>query len=348
MRTRTRCSTRQLVMLGMIFQPHTISTTLRSTCRNLLGTWLPRVVVQILAWRQDIVMARALPHHMPRSRPTGTLPMTIPQVTFHLQAHVFPTSHRFTFTTTYHHHHPARPLRCPRFHLITTLTHRCIPTRTPALTHLNHPLPVRNLRVHLDRTTLRVLPFGEASVAITGELYRQRGPLHRQSYLHTVLEINFVSGQQPHRFIRKARYILILRHAPGRPRPPSHLRLFLVLPRTCLLNLLIVTPSRHFRRRSFPPLTHLGRTKVPHRRPPLHRGAQKITTRRVLSFREALTEVERAAGTSRQPYTTRIRCPMPAHRIILRALMRCFRSRNHNHGRRGRRCTQHSIQGYPL
>jgi hypothetical protein len=292
-------------------------------------------------------MARALPHHMPRSRPMDTLPMTIPRVTFHLQAHVFPTSHRFTFTTTYH-HHPARPLRCPRFLLITTLTRRCIPTRIPAPTHLKHPLPVRNLQVHLDRTTLRVLPFGEASVAITGELYSQRGPLRRRSYLHTVLEINFVSEQQQHRFILKARYILILHRAPGRPRPPSLLRLFLVLPRTCLLNLLMVTPSRHFRRRSFPPLTHLGRIKVPRRRPPLHRGAQKITTRRVLRFREALTEVERAAGTSRQPYTTRIRYPMPAHRIILRALMRCFRSRNHNHGRRGRLCTLHSNQGCPL
>jgi hypothetical protein len=270
--------------------------------------------------------------------------MTIPRVTFHLQAHVFPTSHRFMFTITYH-HHPARPLRCPRFLLITTLTRRCIPTRTPAPTHLNHPLPVRNLRVHLDRTALRVLLFGEVSVAIMGELYSQRGPLRRQSFLRSVLEINFVSEQQPHRFIQKARYILILRLAPGRPRPPSLLRLFLVLPRTCLLDHLMVTPSRHSRRRSFPRLTHLGRTKVPRRRPPLLRGAQRITTPRVLSFREALTEVERAAGTSRQPYTTRIRCPMPAHHIILRALMRCFRSRNHNHGHRGHRCTQLSIQG---
>jgi hypothetical protein len=213
--------------------------------------------------------------------------------------------------------------------------------------HLNH-LRVRHLQVQVVQTTSQVLLFGEASVVITGEPCSQRGPLRRPSYPRSVVEINFASEQQPLRFTKKARYILILRRVPGRLRPPSPLRLFLVLPRTCLLSLLTVTPFRHCRRRSFPPLTHLGHTKVQLRPPPLHRGAQKTTTRLVLNFREALTEVERVAGTSRQPYTTRIRCRMPAHHIILRALMRCFRSRNHNHGRRGHPCTQHSIQGCPL
>ena len=212
--------------------------------------------------------------------------------------------------------------------------------------HLNH-LPVRHLQVQVVQTTSQALLFGEASVVITGGPCSQRG-LHRPSYPRSVVEINFASELQPLRSNKKARYILILRRAPGRLRPPSPLRLFLVLPRTCLLSLLTVTPFRHCRRRSFPPLTRLGRTKAQLRPPPLHRGAQKTTTRLVLNFREALTEVERVAGMNRQPYTTRIRCRMPAHHIILRALMRCFRSRNHNHGRRGHPCTQHSIQACPL
>jgi hypothetical protein len=346
MRTQTRCLTRQpQLMPEMIFQRRTISITRRSTCRTLLGTWLPRVVVQILAWRRDLVIAQASPHPTQQSRPMGTLLMTIRRLTFLLQAHVFRTSHRFTFTTI-HLQHPTRLLRCPRFLLITTLTRRCIPTRTPALTHLNR-LRVRHLQVQVDQTTSQVPPFGEACVAITGEPCSQRGPLRRPLCPRSVVEINFASGQQPLRFTKKARYILILRHAPGRLRPPSPLRLFLVLPRTCLLSLLTVTPFRHCRRRSFPPLTHLGHTKVLLRPPPLHRGAQKTTTRLVLNFREALTEVERVAGMSRQP-CTRIRCRMPAHHIILRALMRCFRSHHHNHGRRGHPCTQHSIQGCPI
>jgi hypothetical protein len=97
-------------MLEMIFQRRTISITRRSTCRTLLGTWLLRVVVQILAWRRDIVIAQASPHHMQRFRPMGTLLMTIRRLTCPLQAHVFPTSHRFTFTTT-HIQHPTRILR---------------------------------------------------------------------------------------------------------------------------------------------------------------------------------------------------------------------------------------------
>jgi len=331
-------------MPEMTFQRRTISTTRQSTCRTLLGTWLLRVVAQIPAWRRDIVMAQASPHHTQHSRPSDTLPMTIRRTTFPLQARVSPTSHRFTFMTT----HIQHPTRLPRFLLTITLTRRCIPTRMPALTHLNHPLRVHHLQVQMDRITLQVLPSGEAFVVITGEPRSHRGLPRRPPYPRSVVETNFASEQQPLRFTKKARYILIIRRAPGLLRPPSPLRLFLVLPRTCLLSLLTVTPFRHSRRRSFPPLTHLGHTKVPLRPPPLHRGVQKTTTRRVLNFREALTEVERVAGTSRQPFTTRIRCRMPAHHIILRALMRCFRSRNLNHGRRGHRYTQHSIQGCPL
>jgi hypothetical protein len=111
MRTQIRCWTRQLqLMPEMIFQRRTISITRRSTCRILLGTWLLRVVVQILAWRRDIVIAQVSPHHTQHSRPMGTLPMTIRRLTFPLQAHVFPTSRRFTFTTT-HLQHPTRLLR---------------------------------------------------------------------------------------------------------------------------------------------------------------------------------------------------------------------------------------------
>lgn len=106
MRTQIRWSTRQpQLMLEMIFQRRTISITRRSMCRTLLGTWLPRVVVQILAWRRDIVIAL---HHTQRSRPMGTLPMTIRRLTFPLQAHVFPTSRRFKTT---HLQLPTRPLR---------------------------------------------------------------------------------------------------------------------------------------------------------------------------------------------------------------------------------------------
>ncbi len=55
-------------MPEMTFQRRTISTTRQSTCRTLLGTWLLRVVAQIPAWRRDIVMAQASPHHTQHSR----------------------------------------------------------------------------------------------------------------------------------------------------------------------------------------------------------------------------------------------------------------------------------------
>ena len=99
------------------------------------------------------------------------------------------------------------------------------------------------------------------------------------------------------------------------------------------ISLLTIIPFRRCCCRSFPPLTHLGHTKGLLRPPPLHRVAQKSTTRLVPNFREAFTKVEWVVGTSKQPYTTRIRCRMPAHHTILRALMRCFRSCNDNHSR---------------
>jgi hypothetical protein len=176
-------------------------------------------------------------------------------------------------------------------------------------------------------------------VAITGGPYSRRGPQRRLPYPPSMLEINFVS-EAPLLFTQRARYILILRPAHGRLRPPKPLRPYLVLPRTCLLNLLTVIPFRHCRLRSFPLLTRQGRTQVLHRPPPLHREAQKITTRQVLNFKEPRMGVERAAGTSKRPCTARIRCRVPAHHIILRALMRCYRSRNHNRGRHGLRCTR--------
>ena len=176
-------------------------------------------------------------------------------------------------------------------------------------------------------------------MAITGGPYNQRGLQRRLSYPPSMLEINFVN-EAPLLFTQRARYILILRPARGRLRPPKPLRPSLVLPRTCLLNLLTVIPFRLYRLRSFPLLTRQGRTQVPPRPPPLHRGALKITTRQVLNFKEARMGVGRAAGTSRRPYTARIRCRVPAHHIILRALMRCYRSRNHNRGSHGLRCTR--------
>ena len=111
MRTQTRYWTRQPQwMPEMIFQRRTILITRRSTCRIQLGTWLPRVVVQILAWRRDIVIAQVSPHHTQHSRHMGILLMTIRRLTFPLRAHVFLTSHHFTYTTT-HLQHPARLLR---------------------------------------------------------------------------------------------------------------------------------------------------------------------------------------------------------------------------------------------
>jgi hypothetical protein len=196
-----------------------------------------------------------------------------------------------------------------------------------------------HLRVHVDQTTSQALPSGETSVAITGGLYRQRGPQRHLSYPLLMLEINFAS-EDPQLLTQRPRYILIFRLAPGRLRPPKPLRPSLVLLRTCLHSLLTVIPFRLSRRRSFPLLTRLGRTKALPRPPLLPREAQKITTPQVLSFKEARMGVERAAGTSKRLYTTRIRCRIPTYHIILRALMKCYRSRNHKRGRHGHRCTR--------
>jgi len=282
-----------------------------------------------------MVIIRADPRHMQHSRPTDTPPMTTQRVTFPPQAHVFPTFHRSTFTTT---HHP-KPLHWSRFLLTTTLTRRCIPTRTRPM-HLNTPR-VRHLRMRPEQTTLRVLPFGEAYVVNTGGLYSQRGLRHRLSYPRSMLGINFVS-EQHQLFMRRARYILMLCPAPGRLRPLKPLRLFLVLH-------LMVTLFRRSPLRSFTPLTRLARIKVLRRPRPPPRGAQKIITRQLLSFKETHMEVERTADTSRRTYTTRIRCRIPRYCFILRALMRCFRFHNHNRGRLGHHYTRWpSIQGCPL
>lgn len=142
-----------------------------------------------------------------------------------------------------------------------------------------------------------------------------------------MLESSFASGPIP-LFMLKARYILILRLALGRPRPPKPPRPFPVPHRTYPPALLTITLFRHSRRRSFPLHNRQGRTKAPHRLPPLRR---RITTLRGLNFREARTEVERVAGTSNS--TTRIRCRTPTHHIF-RVLMKCYSSRIHSHGRR--------------
>jgi hypothetical protein len=194
-----------------------------------------------------------------------------------------------------------------------------------------------HLRVRVDQTTWQVLPSGETSVAITGGLYSRRGPQRHLAYPPLVLEINFAS-EDILLFTQRPRYVLILRLAPGRLRPPKPLRRSLVLLHTCLHNLLTVIPFRHSRRRSFPLLTRLGRTKAQHPPPPHPREARKFTTRQVLSFKEARMGVERAAGTSKRLYTTPIQCRIPAYHIIPRALMRCYRSRNHKRDRRGHRC----------
>lgn len=315
----------------MISQSLTISTTSRLTGRIPRGTSRHRAVVHIPVWRRDMVIIQAAPRHMQRSRLTDTPRMSIQRVTFPLQARVFLTFHRFTFTIT---HHPG-PLRWPRFLLTTTLTRRCIPTDTPP-THLNPPR-MGHLRVRVGQTISQVLPSGEMSVAITGGRCSRRGLQRHLSY--PLLVIKFVSEEDPLLFTQRPRYILILRLAPGRLRPPKPLRPSLVLLRTCLHNLLTVIPFRLCRRRSFPLLTRLGRIKALHRPLPLPREAQKITTRQVLSFREARMGVERVAGTSKRLYTTRIRCCIPAYHITLRALMRCYRSRNPKRDRRGHRCT---------
>lgn len=112
---------------------------------------------------------------MQHCRPTDTPPMTIRRVTSPPQVHVFPTFHRSTFMTTRH----PKP-HWSRFLLTTTLTRRCIPTRTHP-THPNTPR-MRHLRMRPEQTTLEVLPFGEAYVVNTGGLYSQRGLRHRLSY----------------------------------------------------------------------------------------------------------------------------------------------------------------------
>jgi len=222
---------------------------------------------------------------MQHCRPTDTPPMTIQRVTSPPQVHVFPTFHRSTFMTTRH----PKLLHWSRFLLTTTLTRRCIPTRTHP-THLNTPR-MRHLRMRPEQTTLEVLLFGEAYVVNTGGLYSQRGLRHRLSYPRSMLGINFVSEQHQ----------------------------------------LFTQRARRSRLRSFPPLTRLARIKVLRRPRPLPRGAQKITTRQLLSFKETHTEVERTAGTSRRTYTTRIRF------------------HNHNRGHLGHHCTRWpSIQGCPL
>src|SRR5260370_786875 len=103
MQARTLCSTLQLeVILEMIFQPRTISITSRPRGMIQHGTGPHRVVVHTPACPLDMVIIRAHPRHMQPSRPTDPPPMTIQRVTFPPQAHVFPTFHRSTFTTTRH------------------------------------------------------------------------------------------------------------------------------------------------------------------------------------------------------------------------------------------------------
>src|SRR6266404_901344 len=107
-------------------------------------------------------------------RPLDILAMIFQGVRF--LAHAFVTFRPFTTT------HLPRHRLWPRCILTTILTHRYIPTHSLP-THLT-PTTLGHLRVHMDQTTSRALPFGEAhrlvSVAITAGLFSRHGARHLQ------------------------------------------------------------------------------------------------------------------------------------------------------------------------
>ena len=103
-----------------------------------------------------------------------------------------------------------------------------------------------------------------------------------------MLQSRFASGPTPLP-MQKARYILILPPALGRPRLPRPPRPFPVPHRTCLPALLTVTLFRHSLHRSFLLHTRQGRTQAPRRLPPLR---LRITTHRGLNFKGAHMEEE--------------------------------------------------------
>jgi len=82
-----------------------------------------------------------------------------------------------------------------------------------------------------------------------------------------MLESNFASDPAP-QLILKARYILTLRPALGRPRLPRPPQPFLAPRRTCLPALLTVILFRRSHRRSFLLHTRQGRTRAPRRSSP--------------------------------------------------------------------------------